>query len=1123
MWPVVTDTGGRVTGSSLRHTRATPGRQPRIGVACSFLWRDVLGRVFPNLRAFTSATEGPHRTCTAATLGRASSACVCGAVSALLLLAASPPLRARPYVVFSNHAAPVWGHDARAYGQAFTTDATGALSYVEFVATAKGAPVVVSVRLSTQPGGDRLAEVGGIRFRDDEPCRISLADLNVPVAAGETYLLELIGDQPWFPYMSGDNALGACAYVDGNPEADRDLWLTVAVEAQPAHLRIAGMDLGTARLEPQERGTTVAVQVVNDGGTPARLLDASLRFSYRGELPQRQSPPERYYQRFGLPERPPSDLSNQWWYSVAEPLPRWVLPGHTATLNFAAEALDGVTPGTYCVVPEVTWFDDGDNLVANGDFELGMETPPPGWGRWRIPEDAEAAYWVDEEDVRGRDSARSYVIDFRPQAGRYELALITTDPFPVLPGTTYRCGTWANTTAEPSVRQLLIPMEVNEDGQSVREEAHWVWYETPGWWHDWTRFTTSDTANRMQLSLRLEAFGEGKPEAVWWDGVYALPEDDIGIASGAEQTPLMEVPARQSRWEETGLAYLGADWETQGDWQPGYGNEGFVLCAMTSPTDIFGDTQTLGFGNWVSAAARPLAYKAWTSDPDDTARLFLPVKSTDDRRALWNPVGLTHTYSSWDDHGELHPFDGRGPDLYVSVQIPDGRHRLSLYFVDWDWHDTPHPRRHRVKFLSEHGAELLAFAVREFGSGVYHSLAVRGPQTVTFVVEKGPSVSSVLSGIFLSHLPLLPEMHAEGGQAGHGPWQASYEGLASRDRQQPVGDLEVCKVLKEAVAGETPRAVRPDGPLWQMACRVPSTGADREELIRRAVDAEQAEGGNERALAWLRGLFEAAVDRNDIAGAACAAEVCLPLATELAAETDAWEGPFQAATALLPAGRHPGLALDLIHTMALDFLSQVDQDRSIRALRERAERWEKQARREEAKGQIHDRGRFAAARLLLEAIKEVHGTEALGVEGAWKIAELAHKQQKYWWHRELGIEKYREVLQEFPDSASAPRAYAEIIRILLGQARVDEASQVLAEAVAAFPDDRQIAEVDWAVTRRYLGVGSPREGDLRERIARVEAFVARRRGTEHAEEALTTLQRMRDELAKLRHEAQEPP
>jgi hypothetical protein len=226
---------------------------------------------------------------------------------------------------------------------------------------------------------------------------------------------------------------------------------------------------------------------------------------------------------------------------------------------------------------------------------------------------------------------------------------------------------------------------------------------------------------------------------------------------------------------KSSVTYLGEDRATQGDWRGNYGNESFILCGMQAPQDVVGgrllpkryrpdgktgEVQTAGV--WSSWQGE-FHYAVETGDPKEPVRHYIPPGqlTTNDKRALINPLEGGRRYASWDDHGETHPFDGKGPDLITHLDIPEGLHQLSLYFVDWDFADTFRPRAHRI-FIEEDNNDkkpkvLSSAYVSHFGNGVYKIFAVRGPVKLRMRITKDNSVCAVLSGIFLDEInPKVP-------------------------------------------------------------------------------------------------------------------------------------------------------------------------------------------------------------------------------------------------------------------------------------------------------------------------------------------------------------------------------
>lgn len=133
------------------------------------------------------------------------------------------------------------------------------------------------------------------------------------------------------------------------------------------------------------------------------------------------------------------------------------------------------------------------------------------------------------------------------------------------------------------------------------------------------------------------------------------------------------------------------------------------------------------------------------------------AKRTGDRRALYCSQTGRRRYASWDDRGEVRPFDDAGPDLLVSVRLPEGLHLVSLYLVDWDWHEGPHPRMQTVTVLDRADDPLAVVATGKFGGGQYERFLTRGPRELTLRISKHRSPCAMLSGLFVDKVEALRE------------------------------------------------------------------------------------------------------------------------------------------------------------------------------------------------------------------------------------------------------------------------------------------------------------------------------------------------------------------------------
>ena len=199
-------------------------------------------------------------------------------------------------------------------------------------------------------------------------------------------------------------------------------------------------------------------------------------------------------------------------------------------------------------------------------------------------------------------------------------------------------------------------------------------------------------------------------------------------------------------------AYLGADWETRGDWMGRYGRQMALLCAMQAPTDHqiawSTDYQIDGFNG-------P------HQNPGDGLRRWLHWERSEDDRVLYNPFLGYRREAEWDDHGETYDADWEGPDVWVKLLVPAGTHRLSLYFFNKDGHAGAERWRDYLIEIKGRAENVEAAAllptlanarVSDFWDGVYQRFSLQGPGNFWVRVARNGSFNTTLNGIFLDNI-----------------------------------------------------------------------------------------------------------------------------------------------------------------------------------------------------------------------------------------------------------------------------------------------------------------------------------------------------------------------------------
>jgi hypothetical protein len=197
------------------------------------------------------------------------------------------------------------------------------------------------------------------------------------------------------------------------------------------------------------------------------------------------------------------------------------------------------------------------------------------------------------------------------------------------------------------------------------------------------------------------------------------------------------------------FAYFMEDWSTQGDWVGRYGRQANVLCAMASPYDhrLYWDLQTYK----ISGQLGPHIQN------NDELRRWVHWVETSNPKCLYNPVAGTRREAEWDDHGEVYPLTFDGPDMWVRIELPQGIHQISLYFVNKDGHVPICACRDfdisvYAGALIKGSNAIARTRVSNFWGGVYKSLIINGPGPIRIKLGRNYSLDTICSGIFIDRL-----------------------------------------------------------------------------------------------------------------------------------------------------------------------------------------------------------------------------------------------------------------------------------------------------------------------------------------------------------------------------------
>jgi len=232
----------------------------------------------------------------------------------------------------------------------------------------------------------------------------------------------------------------------------------------------------------------------------------------------------------------------------------------------------------------------------------------------------------------------------------------------------------------------------------------------PIWKYLWSTATPKERKTRLERPLS--------------DGYLSLRDDPKAVRDYKEFFHRVSVP-QVLYWED--------DADTKGNWPGRYGNYAYALLAMRGYPVVGGE-------GW------PIAYRVYTGDPAESGRMCMPALRSSEVQHLFNPATFSRTDSYMDDRGETHPFDNRGPDMFLDVAIPDGIFQLSVYSME-----------HEVSVMTRNREVLAVAPRREDAVPVYRRFLCVGPLWLTIRIRKGVSLAAILKAFFLDRLQPPPD------------------------------------------------------------------------------------------------------------------------------------------------------------------------------------------------------------------------------------------------------------------------------------------------------------------------------------------------------------------------------
>jgi hypothetical protein len=198
--------------------------------------------------------------------------------------------------------------------------------------------------------------------------------------------------------------------------------------------------------------------------------------------------------------------------------------------------------------------------------------------------------------------------------------------------------------------------------------------------------------------------------------------------------------------------YLGEDWRTWDDWVGRYGRRYAILAATQSPAsdEFISDPYYEADGD-IGLHHRK----------DDVLRSFLAIIQTDNPKVLYDPILGYRREAEWDDHGETYPKTDQGPDIWVTINVPEGVHRAILYFYNKDAHEGDNRFRDYLLEVkswnpridkAEASRTLAKARVRDFWGPVYKQFLVSGPSKYYIKIGKNNSHNTIVQSVMLDSL-----------------------------------------------------------------------------------------------------------------------------------------------------------------------------------------------------------------------------------------------------------------------------------------------------------------------------------------------------------------------------------
>ena len=321
---------------------------------------------------------------------------------------------------------------------------------------------------------------------------------------------------------------------------------------------------------------------------------------------------------------------------------------------------------------------------------------------------------------------------------------------------------------------------------------------------------------------------------------------------------------------------MGQENRTGGDWVGRYGRKYAVLAACGAPLDHY--------------VISDLSYQAHAEmgphhTKDDSLRRWAHWLESDNPKVLWDSIIGGRREAEWDDHAEAYEQSYEGPDIWVTVVVPSGSHRVSLYFFNKDGHEGPNRYRDYLVEIKPWVSDLrlaplektlARCRVRDFWIPSYEQFSLSASETTRFSihVSKNGSFNTILPGVFIDKLagpptsyerfpapPTLPTNYGPAVIEERSP-SAAQAGVVTHASPRIAAAREVWAALDAAYANESiaglqwvgrllayrgvaaePEVERPRGLIenwrWTLNLWTPEDRSEWKKAMTRAWDAQK--------------------------------------------------------------------------------------------------------------------------------------------------------------------------------------------------------------------------------------------------------------------------------------------